>query len=85
LYEELPYEGQEALRLFNILPPIIDGMAGYVGKDLNTLPIFFDVYEVPVESRKLILELILIMINKSVSSAHEKSKAEAKKRSKQNG
>lgn len=85
LYDELPYEAQEAIRLSYVLPPIIDGMAGYLGRDLNVLPLFFDVYEVPLSSRKIILELLLIIINKSVNSAQDKAKAEAKKRSNQNG
>jgi hypothetical protein len=82
LYEDLPYEAQEALRLSYVLPPIIDGMAGYLGRDLNTLPLFFEVYEIPVESRKVILELLLLIINKSVTSAQDKMKAEQKKRDK---
>jgi hypothetical protein len=82
LYHELPYEAQEAMRLFYILPVKIDGMAGYTGKDLSVLDTFFTVYEVPVESRKCILDLLIMIINKSVHSAHEKAKAEAKKRDK---
>lgn len=82
LYEEFPYEAQEAMRLFYLLPAKIDGMAGYTGKDLSVLSTFFDVYEVPIESRKCILDLLILIINKSVHSAHEKMKAEQKKREK---
>lgn len=82
LYEELPYEAQEALRLLYVLPPVIDGMAGYLGRDIKCLPIFFDIYEIPIESRRIILDLLLFMINKSVMSAQDKMKAEQKKREK---
>ncbi len=85
LYNELPYEAQEAIRLFYVLPNKIDGMAGYTGKDLSCLGTFFEVYEVPVESRKIILEVLLLIINKSVQTASEKMKANAEKKGKHNG
>jgi hypothetical protein len=78
LYHELPYEAQEAIRLFYILPNKIDGMAGYTGKELASYTMFCDIFEVPGESRKIILEIILHLINKSIESVNKKSKAASK-------
>lgn len=79
LYEELPYEAQEALRIFYVLPNKIDGMAGYTGKDLSALETIFSIYEVPVDSRKTIFNIVLFFINNSIESAVNKVKKEQKK------
>ena len=54
-------------------------MAGYTGKDLSVLRTYYEIYEVPQESQKVILNLILIMINRSILSASEKIKQEQNK------
>ncbi len=74
LYEDLPYEAQEALRMFYILPSKIDGMAGYTGKELSCLETFYNIYEVPRASRKTITDILMHVINESIKTSAEKMK-----------
>lgn len=86
LYEDLPYEAQEAMRLFYSLPPKVDGMAGYLGRDLSCLDMMFNVYDVPIASRATILNILLYLISRSVKSESDKIQQENNKRdSKSNG
>lgn len=78
-YEDLPYEAQEALRLFNSLPTRVSGMAGYTGKDLGPLEVFFNIYEVPEESKRVVLDLISYIINVTVDISAKKMKANAER------
>lgn len=80
LYEDLPYEVQEAMRLFYLLPIKIDGMAGYTGKDLTVLSTFMDIYEVEHSIRKFVLELILFLNNRSLKTAAEKTNSATKEK-----
>jgi len=72
LMVDLPYEAQEALRIFYILPPLVAGMGGYMGRDLSPIPILFKLYEVPKKSRRVVLDIILFLIGRSVTTANEK-------------
>lgn len=80
LYDDLPYEAQEGLRLFYILPAKVDGMAGYTGRDLSCLGLFFDIYEVPTESRKIITDIILLLISESLQTMAKKIEASRNKK-----
>jgi hypothetical protein len=56
----LPYECQEALMLFNILPDRVEGMSGtWLGKDLNSLSSIMDIYE--IENKRDVLEYLLVI------------------------
>lgn len=56
--ESLSYNSQVALRLFNILPDRVEGMAGtWLGKEFSCLETFMNIYE--VEDRQEVLELII--------------------------
>jgi len=80
-YEDLPYEAQEALRIFYILPNRVSGSAGFVGKDLSAIESIFNIYEVPFESRREVFSIITHLINKTVESASKKLEAERKRAS----
>jgi len=60
-FEDFPYEVQEALQIFYILPDIWDGMSGtYMGKDYTLLKYLMeDIFE--VSDRKQTMQIILIM------------------------
>jgi hypothetical protein len=78
LMEELPYEAHEAFRLFSILPIMVAGMGGYIGKDITCLPALFDIYKVEEESRRTVTDIILVLINESVEDSNKKIAAQQK-------
>ena len=77
-YMDFPYEAQEAIRIFANLPDIISDMAGFCGKDYSAIPLFFDTFEVPKISRVVVLELIFLINNHTVTKARAKMKQQSK-------
>lgn len=75
----MPYEVQEALRIFNLLPPAFAGMGFYIGKDIAPIQLFFDVYEVPVESRRAVFDLVIYLVDRSIRKANQEIEKERKK------
>lgn len=74
-YTDLDFNGQLALKIFNMLPDNIEGMSGsWLGKDFSGLGVLLDVYEV-VERQK-VLDLMMILI--SETDAHYKRQQQAK-------
>ena len=60
--EDLSYNSQQALLLFNILPDKIEGMNGvWLGKEYAGLSDIMDIYE--IDSRRDVLDLLQICIN----------------------
>jgi len=80
-YSDFPYEVQEAINIFTILPDVWDGMSGtYMGKDYSLLPYLFDeIFE--VEDKKQSMQ-ILLMIGRLVSNMHSKSQKERQRKAK---
>ena len=66
-FEDLDYESQLAVKVFNILPDNVEGMSGsWLGKDFSGLGTLIDVYE--IEDKKQFIELITILVVET--SAH---------------
>ena len=75
--EDLSYNSQQALLLFNILPDKIEGMNGvWLGKEYAGLSDIMDIYE--IDSRRDVLDLLQICIN-IASKAYEKEREIATK------
>lgn len=56
----LPFEAQNALVLFNMLPDKIEGMSGsWLGKDFSALEVLMNIYE--IEDRRDVFEYILVI------------------------
>lgn len=73
---DLPYYVHLAYEIFGRLPDIRVGMdAVFAGKDLTSLPVFFDVYEIDCPSdRKRILDSISLINNRAIRDSNKKSK-----------
>lgn len=84
-YADFPYEVQEAMNIFSILPDVWDGMSGtYMGKDYSLLPYLFDeIFE--VTDKKQTMQLLL-MVAKIVAEHHsEAQKARQRKAKSKSG
>jgi hypothetical protein len=78
-FAEFPYEAQEAFRMFSILPDIVSDAAGFIGKDINSLPWLYTLYEVPEYSHKPILDIMIFMSQVVREKTREKMKQSSKK------
>lgn len=81
-FEDFPYEVQETMNIFSILPDKWEGMSGtYMGKDYAILPYLFDeIFE--VDDRQLTMKLLLI-IGKIVSENYAKAQEQRMRKAKQ--
>lgn len=80
-FTDFPYEVQEAINIFSILPDNWDGMSGtYLGKDYSILPYLFDeIFE--VSDKKQSMQLLLI-IARIVTEQYSKQQKERQRRAK---
>jgi len=59
-YEDLLFEVQEALKIYNVLQDNWDYMNGnYIGKNLNGFKDILEIFDVPPEDYRSIYELII--------------------------
>jgi hypothetical protein len=73
--EELAYESQLALSLFNACPDNWDGMGGnYLGKRIECLPALFQIYGVDIKEQKYVFDLFKIMESEFYRYVATKSK-----------
>lgn len=80
-FTDFPYEVQEAINIFSILPDNWEGMLGtYMGKDYSILPYLFDeIFE--VSDKKQSMQLILI-IARIVTEQYSKQQKERQRKAK---
>jgi hypothetical protein len=56
----LPFEVQQALIIFNVLPDKFEGMSGtWLGKEFSALEVIFNIYE--IEDKREIFNYILLI------------------------
>lgn len=80
-FADFPYEVQEAINIFTILPDNWEGMSGtYMGKDYSILPYLFDeIFE--VSDKKQTMQFLLI-IGRIVMEQHTKAQKERQRKAK---
>lgn len=79
----LPFEVQNALIIFNILPDKIEGMSGsWLGKDFSALEVLMNIYE--IDDRRDVFEYILV-IQKEYSDYYSKQQKMKESSSKAKG
>lgn len=82
-FSDFPFEVQEAINIFSILPDRFEGMSGtYLGKDYSILPYLMDeIFQVENKQETMKLLLIigrLVMDNFSKKQKEQQRKAKAK-------
>ena len=61
-YSDFPVEVQQAIQLYNTLQDTWEGMSGtYMGKSWQGLGDLMDIYDIPKEDRKDVLEWVRLM------------------------
>ena len=76
--DDLSYNSQQAIFLFNILPDKIEGMNGiWLGKEYAGLSDIMDIYD--MDNRKEVLDLLQICIREA-SKVYERQREQATKK-----
>jgi hypothetical protein len=80
-FSDFPYEVQEAINIFTILPDVWEGMSGtYMGKNYSILPYLFDeIFE--VSNKQQTMQFILI-IGRIVMENHTRAQKERQRKAK---
>jgi len=74
---DLSYEAQLAIKIFNSLPDKVEGMSGsWLGKDYAGLGILFDIYE--VENRQEVFELMALLTHETDTHYRQQQKQKSK-------
>lgn len=80
-FADFPYEVQETINIFSILPDNWEGMSGtYMGKDYSILPYLMEeIFD--VEDKKQTMQLLLI-VGRIVMENHSKAQKERQRKAK---
>lgn len=77
-YDDLDYESQLALRIFQLLPDKVEGMGGsWMGKDFSGLGTFLDIFE--VDDRRQFIDLLSVLISETSEHYRRQQKQNAQK------
>jgi hypothetical protein len=80
-YNDLDYECQLALKVFNLLPDNIEGMGGtWLGKNFSGLGTFIDIYE--IDDKQQFMELLTVLITATAEHHRRQQKQQNSKKSK---
>ena len=73
-FEDLLYESQQAIILYNYLVDVWAGgmSAFYIGKNLSNIEYIFDIHNIEEESRLYILEFILLIDKENANTINGK-------------
>lgn len=87
-FSDFPYEVQDVINIFSILPDNWEGMSGtYMGKDFSLLPYLFDnIFE--VSDRKISMKILLIIdriVKEQYAQKAKQAKQKAKRKSGKSG
>ena len=77
--DSFPYEVSIAFHIYSKLPCLYAGMGAYVGKDLASLEVLFDVQGVEKIYRRAILDLIMWIDHKAIKKSADETKRASKK------
>ncbi len=75
--EDLPTDVQKGILVYGKLGDKIAADIGYLGKDLTSLPILMDLYE--IDSKELFIETILLLDQKMIEKSAAAMKRERDK------
>ena len=76
--DDLTYNSQQALMLFNILPDKIEGMNGvWLGKEYAGLTDIMEIYD--MDNRRQVLDLLQVCIREA-AQVYERQRAQAQKK-----
>ena len=70
--QDLPYEMQIAVTIFNALGDRVASDIGFLGKDYTNLPILLDIYD--VEDTDLVLEVLGFLDSRAIQKSSENMK-----------
>ena len=75
-FEDFPYEVQEVIQIFSILPDIWEGMSGtYMGKDYSILPYLMDeIFQVHNKQQAMQMLLSIGNIVMNIRSSEQKAR-----------
>ena len=78
-YEDLTFDSQYVIYIFNLLPDRWSDMSGtYMGKDLTSLTQFFDIFSIPKANWLLYIQLLGVLTEENTLSINRKSKSKVK-------
>jgi len=76
-FDDFPVEVQTSFELYQVLQDVWEGMSGtYMGKNMSGIDDLFNIYQVPQDEKRFILELIAIIDSERVKQLSEKRKQE---------
>lgn len=76
-FDDFPVEVQNAFELYQVLQDVWEGMSGtYMGKNMSGVDDLFNIYQVPQEEKRFVLELIALIDSERMKTLSEKRKQE---------
>jgi hypothetical protein len=76
-FEDFPAEVQQAFEIYQVLQDVWEGMSGtYMGKNMSGIDDLLNIYQVPQDEKRFILELIALIDSERMKQLSEKRKQE---------
>ena len=76
-FDDFPPEVQNAFELYQVLQDVWEGMSGtYMGKNMSGVDDLFNIYQVPQDEKRFVLELIALIDSERMSQLSAKRKQE---------
>jgi len=76
-FDDFPVEVQTSFELYQVLQDVWEGMSGtYMGKNMSGIDDLFNIYQVPQDEKRFILELIALIDSERMKQLSDKRKQE---------
>jgi hypothetical protein len=76
-FEDFPAEIQQSFELYQVLQDVWEGMSGtYMGKNMSGIDDLLNIYQIPQDEKRFILELIALIDSERMKQMSEKRKQE---------